>query len=54
MKFLLFAFLFQPGRVHLSDTSYALLKDSEYFDIEYKGRTELKVKERKKNQSFVK
>ncbi len=35
---------FQPGRIHLSDTSYALLKNSPYFDIQHKGKTDLKVK----------
>ncbi|CAF2423788.1 unnamed protein product [Rotaria sp. Silwood2] len=32
----------EPGRVHISDTSYALLKDTTYFDIQSKGKTELK------------
>ncbi|CAF3425569.1 unnamed protein product [Rotaria sp. Silwood1] len=34
----------EPGRVHVSDTSYALLKDTAYFEIQSKGKTELKGK----------
>ncbi|CAF1002502.1 unnamed protein product [Rotaria sordida] len=34
----------EPGRVHMSDTSYALLKDTIYFEIQNKGKTELKGK----------
>ncbi|CAF0806920.1 unnamed protein product [Adineta steineri] len=33
-----------PGRVHISDTSYALLKDSQYFETQHRGKTELKGK----------
>lgn len=40
---LISTFLFQPGRVHMSDTAYVLLKDSPYFEIQVKGKTELKV-----------
>ncbi|CAF0732676.1 unnamed protein product [Adineta steineri] len=34
----------EPGRVHVSDTSYALLKDSQYFETQHRGKTELKGK----------
>ncbi|CAF4082159.1 unnamed protein product, partial [Rotaria magnacalcarata] len=34
----------EPGRVHVSDTSYALLRESPYFEIQSKGKTELKGK----------
>ena len=34
---------FQAGKIHLSDTSFALLRESTYFDIVSKGKTELKV-----------
>ncbi|CAF4956250.1 unnamed protein product, partial [Rotaria socialis] len=34
----------EAGRVHVSDTSYALLRESPYFEIQSKGKTELKGK----------
>lgn len=37
----------------MSDTSYALLKDSQYFETEFKGKTELKVKEASRGASPI-
>ncbi|CAF0856616.1 unnamed protein product [Rotaria sordida] len=34
----------ESGRIHLSSTSYALLKDSIYFHLQYRGKIELKGK----------
>ncbi|CAF1174863.1 unnamed protein product [Adineta ricciae] len=34
----------EPGRIHISDTAYLLLKGSPYFEVENKGPTELKGK----------
>ncbi|CAM2714541.1 unnamed protein product [Rotaria socialis] len=34
----------EPGKIHLSSTSYELLKNSPYFELQYKGKTELKGK----------
>ncbi|UJR23271.1 hypothetical protein I4U23_026289 [Adineta vaga] len=32
----------EPGRIHISDTAYLLLKGSPYFEVQNKGPTELK------------
>ncbi|CAF3352420.1 unnamed protein product [Rotaria sp. Silwood1] len=34
----------EPGKIHLSSASHALLKDSLYFQLQYRGKTELKGK----------
>ncbi|CAF3725651.1 unnamed protein product [Adineta steineri] len=32
----------EPGRIHMSDTAFLLIRDSPYFEIHKKGKTELK------------